>query len=143
MGGMRMSSATEEAEYKESANFGMMTKYLRTVNFADWPEDAEDPPLMVARFLDGLFPHNLPSYCNTDVYVVPISHDKADLYAWLPELCVDALRGCEQDVLQAWMASLDPNDCRQFARQLPSCQVRDQSAADFGLNRLTVMRSVI
>merc|ERR1711920_727860 len=79
MGGMRMSSATEETEYKESANFGMMTKYLRTVNFADWPEDAEDPPLMVAKFLDGLFPHNLPSFCNTDVYVVPTSHDKTDL----------------------------------------------------------------
>lgn len=117
--GIVLSNAVEEAEYKESEKYGMMTKYLRTVNFAEWKEDFEMPHLPVARLLpetpSGVDYQidDLPSYCNTDVYVVHTKEDKADLYAWIPEDDLDMVRGPELDVLKSWMLSLDPKSCKQ------------------------------
>merc|ERR1711920_248560 len=98
--------------------YGMMTKYLRTVNFAEWNEDFEMPHLPVARLLPETPPgvdyqiDDLPSYCNTDVYVVHTKDDKADLYAWISEDDLDMVR-VELDVLKSWMLSLDPQSCKR------------------------------
>merc|ERR1711876_39283 len=96
-----------------------MTKYLRTVNFASLREDFEMPFLPVATLLQEAPAEathaidSLPDYCNTEVYVLHTKDDKADLCAWLPEHIVKLLRGPQENILQSWISSLDPQSCRQ------------------------------
>lgn len=117
--GIMLSHANEESEYKPSLKFGMMSKYLRTVNFAEMREDFEMPSWPVAEFLSESPPglpygiDELPSCCNTEVYVIHTKPDSADLYAWLPEDDVHLFRGEDEDVLKSWMQSLDHASCRR------------------------------
>merc|ERR1712113_1075543 len=106
------SHAEEVMEFKESPKYGMMTKYLRTVNYGDLRDDFEIPPLPKAAFradletqttLDGL-----PDYCHTDVYLVHSSEAKADLYAWLSEYDIEMVRDSQAQELKSWMSCLDP-----------------------------------
>merc|ERR1712110_755407 len=77
------------------------------------------PRLPVARFLTEAPPNapyeikELPDYCSTKVFVIHAKSDKADLYAWLSEEHLELVRGPEEDVLRAWMMSLDPKSCRK------------------------------